>query len=237
MATTKTNTLATITEYRALATDTKEVLAVVRENLGNDRITERDLDRVTMPLGGGLSWTVPTLEGEESIKSLEGIIVHWTTPRAYWRLGMEEGGGSAPPDCFSSDGEYGTGDPGGDCFSCPMNQWGSAEKGSGKACKEKRMLFLLRPNSVLPMVVQAPSTSLQPLKKYLYRLSEHVTPYWLVVTRLGLEKAQSGGGVTYSRIVPTVGSIVPEEQRGRLQAYVDAIKPLVSQRVIVDRDE
>ena len=237
MATTKTNTLATITEYRALATDTKEVLAVVRENLGNDRITERDLDRVTMPLGGGLSWTVPTLEGEESIKSLEGIIVHWTTPRAYWRLGVDEVGGSAPPDCFSSDGEYGTGDPGGDCFSCPMNQWGSAEKGHGKACKEKRMLFLLRPNSVLPVVVQAPSTSLQPLKKYLYRLSEHVTPYWLVVTRLGLEKAQSGGGITYSRIVPTVGRIVPEEQRGRLQAYVDTIKPLVSQRVIVDRDE
>ena len=62
-----TNTLAPIIEYRALATDTNEVLAVVRENLGNDKVTDRDLDRII-------------LEGPEPVKSLEGIIVHWTTP-------------------------------------------------------------------------------------------------------------------------------------------------------------
>ena len=225
---TKTNTLALTTEYRALATEINEVLAVVRENLGNDRVTDRDLDRIILD---GLSWRVPTLEGPEPVKSLEGIIVHWTTPRAYWRTSLEEGGGNAPPDCFSSDGEYGTGDPGGDCFSCPMNQWASAEKGHGKACKEKRLLFLLRPDSVLPVVVQVPSTSIQNVKRYFLRLSDNKMSHWMVVTRLGLEPAQSGGGITYSRVVPTVASRVPEEQRGRLKAYVDAIKPLLGQRV------
>ena len=72
-----TNTLAPIIEYRALATDTNEVLAVVRENLGNDKVTDRDLDRIILE---GISWRVPTLEGPEPVKSLEGIIVHWTTP-------------------------------------------------------------------------------------------------------------------------------------------------------------
>ena len=231
---TKTNTLATITEYRALTANTNEVLAVIQENLGNEKMTDRDLDRIILD---GLSWSVPTLEGEESAKALDGIIVHWTTPRAYWRTSLDEGGGSAPPDCFSPDGEYGTGDPGGDCFTCPFNQWGSAEKGGGKACKEKRLLFLLRPDSVLPVVVQVPSTSIQRMKRYFYRLSEKAISHWGVVSHLGLEKAQSSGGITYSRVIPTVASMVPEEQRGRLKAYVDAIKPLVSQRVAVDRDE
>ena len=234
MATTKTNTLATITEYRALTANTNEVLAVIQENLGNEKMTDRDLDRIILD---GLSWSVPTLEGDESAKSLDGIIVHWTTPRAYWRTGLDEGGGNAPPDCFSPDGEYGTGDPGGDCFTCPFNQWGSAEKGGGKACKEKRLLFLLRPDSVLPVVVQVPSTSIQRMKRYFYRLSEKAIPHWGVVSHLGLEKAQSSGGITYSRVIPTVGSVVPEEQRGRLKAYVDAIKPLLGQRVVVDQDE
>ena len=121
MTTTKTNTLATITEYRALTTNTNEVLAVIQENLGNEKMTDQDLDRIILD---GLSWRVPTLEGEESVNSLDGIIVHWTTPRAYWRTSLDDGGGSAPPDCFSPDGEYGTGDPGGDCFACPFNQWG-----------------------------------------------------------------------------------------------------------------
>ena len=77
MTTTKTNTLATITEYRALTTNTNEVLAVIHENLGNEKMTDRDLDRIILD---GLSWSVPTLEGDESVKALDGIIVHWTTP-------------------------------------------------------------------------------------------------------------------------------------------------------------
>ena len=93
MTTTK---LAISETFKALEVDTGELLEIIRENMGNDRITERDLDRVTMPLGGGLSWTVPTLEGEETVKSLEGIIVHWTAPRAYWQESMEESGGGHP---------------------------------------------------------------------------------------------------------------------------------------------
>ena len=152
--------------FLALQADASNTLAIIRENLGNDRITDRDLDRITVPLGGGVTWTVPTLEGEDTAKSLEGIIVHWTSPRAYWATGMEVGG-NTPPDCSSPGGEIGYGDPGGDCYTCPLNQWGSADGGSGKACKEKRMLFLLRATDLLPIVIQAPSTSIQPVKPYI----------------------------------------------------------------------
>ena len=227
--------LKNVETYMALQSDATSVLETIKENIGNDRITDRDLDRITVPLGGGLNWTVPTLEGEDSEKTLDGIIVHWTAPRAYWATGMEVGG-NTPPDCSSHDGEIGYGQPGGDCFTCPLNQWGSAEGGSGKACKEKRMLFLLRASDLLPIVIQAPSTSIQPIKKYLLRLASQGLPYWSVLTSLSLEKGSNGAGIAFSRISPKSAGPVPEEQRGMLAAYVKAIKPIIGNTGI-DRDE
>jgi hypothetical protein len=227
--------LKKIETFMALQSDATNVLQTIKENIGNDRITDRDLDRIVVPLGGGLNWTVPTLEGEDSEKSLDGIIVHWTAPRAYWATGMEVGG-NTPPDCSSHDGEIGYGNPGGDCFTCPLNQWGSAEGGSGKACKEKRMLFLLRASDLLPIVIQAPSTSIQPIKKYLLRLASQGLPYWSVMTSLSLEKGSNSAGIAFSRISPKSAGPIPEEQRGILAEYVQAIKPIIGNTGI-DRDE
>ena len=230
--------LKKVETFLALQSTPVGVLETVHENIGNDRITDRDLDRITVPLGGGLNWTVPTLEGEDTAKTLDGIIVHWTAPRAYWATGLEAGG-NAPPDCSSHNGEMGYGQPGGECFTCPLNQWGSAEGGGGKACKEKRMLFLLRATDLLPIVIQAPSTSIQTVKKYLLRLASQGLPYWSVLTQLSLEKAQSSTGIAYSRIAPKSSGPVPEEQREKLAEYVAAIKPIIGYMVNTDieRDE
>ena len=230
--------LKKIDTFLALQAEATDVLQTIKENIGNDRITDRDLDRITVPLGGGINWTVPTLEGEDSAKTLDGIIVHWTSPRAYWKTGMEVGG-NTPPDCSSHNGETGYGNPGGECFGCPLNEWGSAEGGSGKACKEKRMLFLLRSTDLLPIVIQAPSTSIQPVKKYLLRLASQGLPYWSVVTRLSLEKASNATGIAFSRIAPKSAGPVPEEQREMLAEYVRAIKPIIGYMVNTDieRDE
>ena len=227
--------LKNVETYMALQSDATGVLGTVRENIGNDRITDRDLDRITVPLGGGLNWTVPTLEGEDSAKTLDGIIVHWTAPKAYWQTGMEVGG-NTPPDCSSHDGDVGYGQPGGACHLCPLNQWGSAEGGNGKACKEKRMLFLLRASDLLPIVIQAPSTSLQPIKKYFLRLANKSLPYWSVITSLSLEKASNGAGIAFSRIVPNSPGPVPEEQQKILKEYVEAIRPIIGYTDIT-RDE
>ena len=227
--------LKKIETFMALQSDATNVLQTIKENIGNDRITDRDLDRIVVPLGGGLNWTVPTLEGEDSEKSLDGIIVHWTAPRAYWATGMDVGG-NTPPDCSSHDGDVGYGQPGGDCFTCPLNQWGSAEGGAGKACKEKRMLFLLRASDLLPIVIQAPSTSIQPIKKYLLRLASQGLPYWSVMTSLSLEKGANSAGIAFSRISPKSAGPIPEEQRGILAEYVQAIKPIIGNTGI-DRDE
>ena len=63
-----------------------------------------------MPPGGGTTCTIPTLTGEESRESLDGIIVAWTPSRAYWEGDFA---GSEPPQCASRDAITGEGDPGG----------------------------------------------------------------------------------------------------------------------------
>ena len=225
--------------FLALQADATTTLSTIRENLGNDRITDRDLDRITIPLGGGVNWTVPTLEGEDTVKTLDGIIVHWTAPRAYWATGMETGG-NTPPDCSSRDGDVGYGQPGGACHLCPLDEWGTAEGGGGgKGCKEKRMLFLLRPTDLLPIVIQAPSTSIQPIKKYFLRLGSQAREYWSVFSQLSLERASNSTGIAFSRISVKSTGPVPEEQEEMLRAYRDAIKPIIGYMVndSIERDE
>ena len=229
------NEIVPVERYAALATTPDEVLAIVQQNIGNDQITAQDLDRVTLPGGGITNWQIPTLDGEESLQYIEGIIVHHSPPRAYWATSLDEGEGSGPPDCSSEDSQWGVGTPGGDCFTCPLGQWGSADKGAGKACKEKRLLYILRADAILPIVVQAPATSIGNIKKYMLRLANSRTPYWQVYTRLGLEK--QSGAFPFSRIVPRSLGLISVEDSPKVQAYVDSIKPLVSRPITLDRDE
>ena len=132
MAVSKTKEIATVESYAltevAEGGDLQEIIA---DNLGGEQITPFDLDRVTVPAGGALSWEVPTLDGEESVKEIEGIVIYWRTARAYWEQGLDESGGGSPPDCSSDDGQIGIGTiaatvQGGQCSACPMNQFGSA---------------------------------------------------------------------------------------------------------------
>ena len=227
------------TFYQALSSSPEEMtefLRVIKANLGADKITERDLDRIVLPAGGSRQWEVPTLDGSEYSEAIEGIIIHHTLPRARWETDLEEGGIKSPPDCSSPDGITGYGDPGGDCFTCQFNEWGSANRGEGKACKEKRMLFVLRPTDILPVVVQAPTTSLQPVKKYFLRLVQQAPPqrFYHCYTRLELEKVEANP-FDYSRIVLRSTGPVPTELREQLDNYIQALVPRLT--VAVQQDE
>ena len=183
----------------AMADSISEVMA---ENLGDDGLSEFSLDRIKIPAGGGIAFEVPTLEGSDSAKTIEGVVVGWKTVRGYYSTAYD--GSNNPPDCASNDGEVGVGDPGGYCSDCPLNQWESDPKGGkGKACAEKRMLFVIRKDDVLPIVIMVPPTSLKGIREYFRRLTSKAIPYYGVVTQFSLKKAQSGGNITYSELVPS----------------------------------
>lgn len=199
-----------LADYPVLSAGSSAQMEAVTANLGEEGIQSFDLDRVSIPAGGGTQWLVPSLEGEESVKEIQGIIVAWRSPRVYWEVSVAEMDEPSPPDCSSPDGRYGTGrfgpgsvdNPVGACSSCPLNQWGSAGEGSkAKACKEQRHLYVIRPGGVLPMVVTLPPTSINPMRQYFLRLASESLPYYGVVTSLGLE-AQSSGAYRWSTVKP-----------------------------------
>jgi hypothetical protein len=217
-----------------------ELSEVIQENV-QDGLSPFDLDRIKVPAGGGISWEVETLEGTTSVKDLDGVIIYWKDNRAYWRNKFS--GENSPPDCYSDDGRFGFGNPGGECSECPNSQFGSAidEKGEhqkGQACKAMRMIFVIGKDSVLPSVITVPPTSLKSIKQYFLRLASKGVPYYGVVSRFNLEKAKSGAGVTYSRIIPSVASTLNREQIAAMKSMSESLRSVLSMvRATRDADE
>ncbi len=205
-----------LVQYKALAGDLEKVSTIIRENLGGQTITPFSLDRITIPTGGATNWEIPDLmEGTISAKSFHGIILHFTHGRSFWAQGLDEGASPVPPDCVSDDLEFGHGDPGGPCISCPFNQWDSGHQGRGKACKEKMMIFLLRENTYIPQVIQVPTMSIKVVKAFMLRLASEGIPYYSVVPEFTLKKTQqTGGGLTFSQMVISIKK--NEENKGEM---------------------
>lgn len=218
-----------------LRMDANELQELIRENVGAEGITPRDLDRVKVPSGGGTTWEVPTIEGDKALKSIQGVIVHRATRRAYWPNKYD--GSGEQPDCYSDDGVSGQGDPGGACAECPFNEFESAEDGISKACKEMRQLFVLTPDDLIPIVVTVPPGSLANVKAYFLRLMRSGIKATDVITNIALEKATSKGGIAFARVTLTAGDRLDSEAAARLRQYAAALEPAFQAAARVERDE
>ncbi|MFH1553331.1 MAG: hypothetical protein ABII76_00445 [Pseudomonadota bacterium] len=196
-------------QYPVLA-EGGDLAEIAKANIGEgETLSPFDLPRVKVPTGGGLSWMVQAIDGEQAVKKITGIIVAWGDVRAYW---PESFGSSVPPACSSTDNKTGEGEPGGSCRTCPHAQWGSAVNAAGvstrgQACKSMRRLIVLQPESALPISVTLPPTSIKPCRMYFARLLSAKAPYWGAVTEITLEKATSRDGVDYARATFAVASV------------------------------
>ena len=63
---------------------TSNALDLIRANLKSQPLTLDLFDTVKSPSGGSTVFEVPGLAGTEAEKELTGIILDYTTPRAYW---------------------------------------------------------------------------------------------------------------------------------------------------------
>jgi len=238
MADKKTNALAqvdaaTLAVYPILNPEEQSLaLQCVQENLGANGIAISDLDKVTVPPGGGTTFEIPTIDGEtEPSKTIEGIIVLADEKKANWAKTLEDDPNAAP-NCYSNDCVTGYGDPmetgtlaQHSCALCPKNVWGSDLKGGkGKACKDMRPLYLLMEGSYIPLIVQVPKKSLRHIRKYLTRLSGKGIPFYGCITRFALYKVAGAGTPDYSELVPSLVSLVPKAQWSTIKAYQDSLK-------------
>ena len=98
----------------------------------------------------------------ETVKTVTGHIIYFHHANQYYASAFGDGE-PGPPDCASSDGIR---PDGGDniqaaaCRQCPMNEYGSAEDGRGKACSNTIRLYFLADGEVIPSVLKASPSSL-----------------------------------------------------------------------------
>ncbi len=215
---------ATASPFVIFKTPVSEIQDAVAANLGDGGVNTWDFERIKIPAGGGTAWTIQSLDGEELVKELAGIIVAWRDTRAYWSVPMEQSDGNMPPDCYSLDAHTGTGKPGGDCRKCPFAQFGSDPRGDGQACKLVRQLFFVREDNLLPEIVNLPPSSLKPARQYFMRLASKAVPCYSLITKIGLEKTKNAQGIVYSRATFTSGGRLTPEQAARVKEYAGMLQ-------------
>jgi hypothetical protein len=202
----------------------KESKYLATSNIGNDFAEETDgltpsFERIKIPAGGGLAFEVPGDDpnSPDMVKEFEAVILYHHPINTYYKDKYD--GSNNPPDCGSMDGKVGINTDGEvvECAKCPFSKFGSDEGGKGKACKQKRRIYLLREGEMLPILMTLPTGSLGEFSKYIMRLLNKGTKSNQVVTKFSLKKAQNATGINYSQAVfSCVRVLVPEEQ-----AFID----------------
>lgn len=211
-------------------TEQKEFLlpTLVNSDFSAEELAE-DMDgmqmsfpRVKIPAGGILQFEIPSDDPESPNyeKTLEGVILLHHPNNVYWAEGNEYDDNSTPL-CTSVDGITGIGDPGGLCASCVMNEFGTAAEGRGKACKNMRMIYLLRSGEYVPMQIALPPTSLRPFTDFVnqaFRLRCRAA--FGSVIQISLKKANNGTNdysvATFRRLYDFEG-----EKLAQIRAYAE----------------
>lgn len=227
-------------KYPAIAPD-EELAELLAESLGDDTLGVNDFPRVRVPSGGVLQWAV-TEKGEETfVKTLSGVLVFHKPQRVMW-LEQEPSGKS--PDCasndgkrpipgglFAPDGERGDQNPTGLCANCPMSQPGSDPnpKNKGTWCKDQKLLFLVQPGKMFPVVVVVPPSSLREIKSYMISLINDRTPWWQAEVELTLEEAANAAGIKFARIKAKPVGLLEVAEGKAVKDYGDYLKAMVAQ--------
>lgn len=180
-------------------------------------------DRVSIPAAGGQAFEVPgEMPGQtDMVKEFSGVILFHHPMFTYYRERFT--GGNNAPDCGSYDGITGVGNPGGVCATCPLNQFGSGENG-GKACKNKRRIYVLREGELIPILLVLPTGSMKEFSVYIKRLLAKGKKSNSVVTKFSLKKVSNASGIVYSQAQFAVERVLTAEEMPFVQAMSDQVK-------------
>ena len=190
--------------------------------------------RIKIPSGGGKFFEIPTDDPDnpESATTLEGVILHHHAHCAYWTESNDDEDNK--PMCSSLDGKVGIGEPGGACATCQLNTYGTAAKGAGKACKNMRVIYLLRSGEYLPIQINLPPTSIKPFKDFYSKAFalRRRAPYGSIV-RIGLKQENNGkedySVATFRRVADFSGEKL-QQVKAYASNFKDQLKLIMEQR-------
>ena len=212
-------------------------------NMGNVLAEELDglnlsFDRIKIPSGGGLAFEVPgdDPDSPDTVKEFKAVILYHHPISCFYK--EEYKGGNNPPDCGSMDGKIGILAESGElrtCADCPNNKFGSAKNG-GKACKQKRRMYLLRENESLPILLSLPTGSLAEFSKYVMRLLARGKKPNRVVTKFSLKKVQNAGGISYSQAVFSFDRDLNESELNNVLEMSEQVKNMATKVEAIDEE-
>lgn len=191
------------------------------------------LDRIKIPAGGSTAFELPGVDADDTqmAKEITGVILFNHPANAYYK--DKYTGGSNPPDCSSFDGKIGNGTPGGDCLNCPYNKFGSGD-GKSKACKNRRMLYILREGELFPVILNLPVGSSAAYKNYVKHLLTKRSSLSRVVTSISLKKAMSENNIAYSQAAFKFVRPLTAEEITSLAPMVEQMKTYASNLTTAD---
>lgn len=209
-----------------------QALDVLNDALADDCAgLEFQIDRIKIPAGGGTQFELPEdINGEVvSIPELTGVILYHKPMYAYYRTAYE--GGNNPPDCGSYDGVNGYGTPGGLCSKCPYNEFGSGQ-GQSKACKNKRLVFLIREGEIFPVELTIPPGSLKTFTNFVKSQLTKQRRLNEMVTKIHIKRATNAKGIAYAQVMFSFVRMLDEDEKrviagmtAQVKAYADALNP------------
>ena len=185
-------------------------------------------DRIKVPSGGGLAFEVPGENPDEPDlqKEFKAVIVYHHPIHSYYK--EKYTGGNEAPDCASIDGIVGVEKETGEmkrCKDCPLNEFGSGENG-GKACKNRRRIFILRENEIFPTLLSLPTASVDNFSKYIFSLVGKHKKSNQVVTKFSLKKDTNKNGITFSKVVLAYDRDLSPEEVENIQKIGEQVKAM-----------
>lgn len=236
-------------KYLAL-TEGSEVAEALAANFApGEQFAESDLIRVPTPAGGATRWSIPGLSGDESVESIDGVLVFYGVGGVLWPSTDPAPGtlpllrtddlvfarkvgddfGDIDPEVLAqhevADGVYKWKD-------LPWNQFGSGKNGRGKRCQEYRTMCVLRAGDTFPLLVRAKPGSLKTVAPFVKQLP---VPHYRAEVSLRLSKVSNTGGQPYSQIVPRLtGTLTREQGEAVRRLYTEPLRNLVQQINLAD---
>lgn len=215
---------------------TAEELAEDRDGLA------MNFQRVKIPAGGVVQFELPSDDPEnpDYAKTLTGVVLYNHATCAYWPEG-DEYDDNVSPLCSSVDGKQGIGTPGGLCSCCVLNTFGSASDGKSKACKNMRVLYLLRSGEYMPLQLTLPPTSIKPWGSFLNQsfLARQRATYGSVI-QVGLKKMNNGANdysvATFRRLYDFSGEDLAQI-RVHANNFREQIKLILQQRAAMNEEQ
>lgn len=185
-------------------------------------------DRIKVPSGGGLAFEVPGDNPDEPDlqKEFKAVIVYHHPIHSYYK--EKYTGGNEAPDCASIDGVVGVDKESGEirrCKDCPLNQFGTGENG-GKACKNRRRIFILRENEIFPTLLSLPTASVDNFTKYIVNLVGKHKKSNQVVTKFSLKKDTNKNGITFSKVVLSFERDLSPEEIENISKMSEKVKAM-----------